>query len=74
MEKLYGIDWKKYTIVTPPWSVMDVLKCASKHWIAAISDAFHKDAQSLIAKLNEMFTNAPSAFFNRYFHSFSCFE
>lgn len=59
MENLYGDNWKKYTIVQPPWSVTDVLKCTSKHWIAAIGDVFVKPGESLVKKLSEMFLNAP---------------
>ncbi|XP_012257313.2 transcriptional protein SWT1 isoform X1 [Athalia rosae] len=59
MENLYEKNWEKHTIVQPPWSVMDVLKCATKHWIAAISNAFVRSAKSQMEKLSEMFKDAP---------------
>ncbi|XP_046735272.1 transcriptional protein SWT1 isoform X2 [Diprion similis] len=59
MEKLFGENWERHAIIQPPWSVIDVLKCTSKHWIAAISDAFVRRAETVVMKLTEMFLNAP---------------
>ncbi|KOX69394.1 Transcriptional protein SWT1, partial [Melipona quadrifasciata] len=33
---LYGTSWEKYVILKPPWTVVTVLQCAVKHWIAAV--------------------------------------
>ncbi|XP_046414257.1 transcriptional protein SWT1 isoform X2 [Neodiprion fabricii] len=59
MEKLFGEKWARHVIIQPPWSVMDVLKCTSKHWIAAISDVFVRRAESMVTKLTEIFLNSP---------------
>ncbi|OAD53425.1 Transcriptional protein SWT1, partial [Eufriesea mexicana] len=36
MYTLYGESWEKYVVIRPPWTTVTVLKCAVKHWIAAI--------------------------------------
>lgn len=60
MKNLFGENWEKYTIVKPPWTVLCVLKCAIKHWIAAISEAFDKQAEQLLKELLEIFRTMPS--------------
>nr|XP_050861603.1 transcriptional protein SWT1-like isoform X7 [Vespula vulgaris] len=60
MKNLFGENWETYTIVKPPWTVLCVLKCAIKHWIAAISEAFDKQAEHLLKELLEIFRTMPS--------------
>ncbi|KAK0177029.1 hypothetical protein PV328_001119 [Microctonus aethiopoides] len=54
MENLFGDNWERYTITKPPWRTVDVLKCALKHWIAAVSDSFVRRAESILKKLHEI--------------------
>ncbi|KAF7387208.1 hypothetical protein HZH68_012885 [Vespula germanica] len=60
MKNLFGETWEKYTIIKPPWTVLCVLKCSIKHWIAAISEAFDKQAEQLFKELSEIFRTMPS--------------
>ncbi|KAL2747576.1 transcriptional protein SWT1-like isoform X2 [Vespula maculifrons] len=60
MKTLFGENWETYTIIKPPWTVLCVLKCAIKHWIAAISEAFDKQAEYLLKELVEIFRSTPS--------------
>lgn len=55
MKKLYDETWEKYVIIKPPWTVTCVLKCAIKHWIAATSEVFDRDALNFLKELLEMF-------------------
>ncbi|XP_043502228.1 transcriptional protein SWT1-like isoform X2 [Polistes fuscatus] len=55
MKKLYDETWEKYVIVKPPWTVLCVLKCAIKHWIAATSEVFDREALNYLKELLEMF-------------------
>ncbi|XP_014209678.1 transcriptional protein SWT1 isoform X2 [Copidosoma floridanum] len=41
MKNLFGDRWEKHAIIHPPWSVHSVLKCALKHWMAAVSESFY---------------------------------
>ncbi|XP_012287331.1 transcriptional protein SWT1 [Orussus abietinus] len=59
MQKLYGDLWEKYTIIKPPWSCVDVLKCALKHWIAAVGESFLRRAESLLKDLLQIIQNVP---------------
>ncbi|XP_035728907.1 transcriptional protein SWT1-like isoform X4 [Vespa mandarinia] len=59
MKNLFGETWEKYTIIKPPWTILCVLKCAIKHWIAAISDAFDRQAENLLKELLEIFRTMP---------------
>ncbi|XP_046833779.1 transcriptional protein SWT1-like isoform X4 [Vespa crabro] len=59
MKNLFGETWEKYTIIKPPWTILCVLKCAIKHWIAAISDAFDRQAEHLLKELLEIFRTMP---------------
>ncbi|KAK0180589.1 hypothetical protein PV327_002956 [Microctonus hyperodae] len=54
MENLFGDNWERYTITKPPWGTVDVLKCALKHWIAAVSDSFVRSAESILKELHEI--------------------
>ncbi|KAK2581146.1 hypothetical protein KPH14_007955 [Odynerus spinipes] len=59
MKNLYGETWEKYTIIKPPWTILYVLKCAIKHWIAAVSEAFDRRAESVLKELQEIFNKMP---------------
>ncbi|KAI4485693.1 hypothetical protein M0802_012597 [Mischocyttarus mexicanus] len=55
MRKLYDKMWENCVIIKPPWTVSCVLQCAIKHWIAATSEAFDKEAYNLLKELLELF-------------------
>lgn len=59
MKNLYGDTWEKYAIIKPPWTISCVLKCAVKHWIAAISEAFDRHAEPILKELQEIFFKMP---------------
>ena len=59
MKNLYGDAWERYTIVRPPWSTKDVLKCAVKHWMAAVSESFTRRAEPILKELLETITHPP---------------
>lgn len=61
MQNLYNDTWEKYVFMKPPWSVYAVLRCAIKHWIAAVSDSFARRAESLLKELLEAFDNMPGS-------------
>ncbi|XP_043286285.1 transcriptional protein SWT1 [Venturia canescens] len=61
MQNLYNDTWEKYVFIKPPWSVYGVLRCAIKHWIAAVSDSFTKKAENLLKELLEAFNNIPDS-------------
>lgn len=61
MKNLYGDTWEKYTILRPPWTIVDVLKCAVKHWIAAVSEAFDRRAEPILKELLEIFSKMPTS-------------
>ncbi|KAH0535413.1 uncharacterized protein LOC123266943 [Cotesia glomerata] len=56
MKNLYGETWERHTIIRPPWTVLTVLKCANKHWIAAVSDSFERRAESILKDLVQIVT------------------
>lgn len=62
MYTLYGESWDKYVVVKPPWTAASVLKCAVKHWIAAISESFQRKAEVILKELFEIFENATGNF------------
>lgn len=59
MQNLFGDQWEMYVIIRPPWSVVTVLKCALKHWIAAISESFLRGAESILKELSNFITGVP---------------
>ncbi|XP_024936579.1 transcriptional protein SWT1 isoform X1 [Cephus cinctus] len=59
MQNLYGDPWEKHTIIHPPWSPIDVLKCAVKHWMAAVSESFIRRAENILKELLENFKQPP---------------
>ncbi|KAK9300843.1 hypothetical protein QLX08_006557 [Tetragonisca angustula] len=52
---LYGASWEKYVILKPPWTVVTVLQCAVKHWIAAVSESFRREAEVILKELLQIF-------------------
>lgn len=50
MSDIYGPDWEMFVIIKPPWTIITALKCAIKHWIAAISESFQKRHSVFILK------------------------
>lgn len=50
MSDVYGPDWEIYIIIKPPWTIITALKCAIKHWIAAISESFQQRQSIFILK------------------------
>ncbi|XP_076171131.1 swt1 RNA endoribonuclease [Ptiloglossa arizonensis] len=57
MRSLYGDSWEKYVIIQPPWTIVTVLQCAIKHWIAAVSESFLRKAEAILKELLEVFKN-----------------
>ncbi|XP_043248574.1 transcriptional protein SWT1 isoform X2 [Colletes gigas] len=55
MYELYGDTWQKYVIIKPPWTVITVLQCALKHWIAAVSESFLRKAEDILRELLQIF-------------------
>lgn len=55
MSALYGESWEKYVILKPPWTVVTVLQCAVKHWIAAVSESFRREAEVILKELLQIF-------------------
>ena len=64
MKNLYGEPWERYTIVRPPWSTKDVLKCAVKHWMAAVSESFTRRAEPILKELSETINHLPGVLLN----------
>ncbi|XP_066592364.1 transcriptional protein SWT1 isoform X2 [Prorops nasuta] len=61
MYNLYGDNWERYTIISPPWTIITVLKCAIKHWIAAVNESFLRKAEPLLKDLLKFFNDSPAA-------------
>ncbi|KYN04040.1 Uncharacterized protein C1orf26 [Cyphomyrmex costatus] len=60
MSEIFGeTEWKIYVIIKPPWSIVTALKCALKHWIAAISDSFQRRAEPVLKELLNAFEHMP---------------
>lgn len=59
MENLFGNAWERHVIIRPPWSVVTVLKCALKHWMAAVSEAFTRKVESLLKDLQLCISQTP---------------
>jgi len=63
MAEIYGeLEWKIYVIIKPPWTIVTALKCAIKHWIAAINESFQKPAESNMKDLLHAFENTSSIY------------
>lgn len=62
MRSLYGDSWEKYVIIQPPWTIVTVLQCAIKHWIAAVSESFLRKAEAILKELLEVFKNVSGNF------------
>ncbi|XP_011641920.1 transcriptional protein SWT1 isoform X1 [Pogonomyrmex barbatus] len=60
MSEIYGEEeWKIYVIIKPPWTIVTVLKCAIKHWIAAINESFQRCAEYVLKELLDAFVHLP---------------
>ncbi|XP_011863191.1 PREDICTED: transcriptional protein SWT1-like [Vollenhovia emeryi] len=60
MSQIFGeAEWKIYVIIKPPWTTVTALKCAIKHWIAAINESFERRAEYLLKELLEAFVHIP---------------
>lgn len=63
MSDIYGeAEWQIYVIIKPPWNTISALKCAIKHWIAAINESFQKHAQHILQQLLGAFVYIPGIF------------
>ena len=60
MEVLFGSRWHMHVIIKPPWTLVDVLKCAIKHWIAAVSESFNRRCENNLKDLLENIKNPPA--------------
>ncbi|XP_070164450.1 transcriptional protein SWT1 [Polyergus mexicanus] len=60
MSEIYGeAEWKLYVIIKPPWTIVTALKCAIKHWIAAINESFQRCAEYILKELLQGFEYLP---------------
>ncbi|XP_071581304.1 uncharacterized protein Swt1 [Temnothorax nylanderi] len=60
MSEIYGeAEWKIYVIIKPPWTAITALKCAIKHWIAAINESFQRRAEYILKELLDAFLHIP---------------
>ncbi|XP_012060914.1 PREDICTED: transcriptional protein SWT1 [Atta cephalotes] len=60
MSEIYGEAWHVYVIIKPPWTTVTALKCAIKHWIAAINESFQRrDVERLFKELLDSFEHTP---------------
>lgn len=60
MSEIFGeVEWKIYVIIKPPWTIVTALKCAMKHWIAAINESFHRRAEYILKELHDAFVYVP---------------
>ncbi|XP_076765588.1 swt1 RNA endoribonuclease isoform X2 [Xylocopa sonorina] len=58
MHALYGEIWEKHVFIKPPWTTIAVLQCAIKHWIAAVSESFHRKAEVILKDLLQIFKSS----------------
>lgn len=60
MSEIYGeTEWQLYVIIKPPWTIVTALKCAIKHWIAAINESFQRCAEYILKELLQGFEYLP---------------
>jgi len=60
MSEIYGeAEWKIYVAIKPPWTTVTALKCAIKHWIAAINESFQRRAEHVLKELLDAFVHIP---------------
>lgn len=52
--------WEHIVLKKPPWSLLDVLQCAEKHWIAVFGFVYPKDMRTKCDQLRIMFKQAKS--------------
>ncbi len=52
--------WKHIVLKKPPWSLLDVLQCVEKHWIAVFGFVYPKDMRTKCDQLRIMFKQAKS--------------
>lgn len=65
MSETYGeAEWKIYVIIKPPWTMITALKCAIKHWIAAINESFQRRAEYILKELQDAFLHVPGILIN----------
>ncbi|XP_012541968.1 transcriptional protein SWT1 [Monomorium pharaonis] len=56
MSEIYGeVEWEVYVKIKPPWTIVTALKCAIKHWIAAINESFQRCAEHILKELLNAF-------------------
>ena len=52
MKDVYGEKtWTKIILHKPPWSLLNILQCWDKHWIAALMDEFDNGLHVLLKRL-----------------------
>ena len=52
--------WEHIVLKKPPWSLLDVLQCVEKHWIAVFGFVYPKDVRTKCDQLRKMFKQAKS--------------
>lgn len=58
MKEVYDEMWEQIVLVKPPWSLLDILRCVEKHWIAVFSYVYPKDLKTKTDLLNSMLKQA----------------
>jgi hypothetical protein len=48
MQSKFGEMWLRIVLKKPPWNFKDLMLCLEKHWIAVVSEAFARPAETII--------------------------
>lgn len=63
LSEVYGkTEWQIYVIIKSPWIIITALKCAIKHWIAAINESLQRRAEYILKKLLDAVVHALGIF------------
>ncbi|XP_023660302.2 transcriptional protein SWT1 isoform X1 [Paramormyrops kingsleyae] len=54
MKVAYGDLWEEIVFVKPPWTVCDLLRCYTKHWIAVFGNVFQRNLLRTVQCLSDM--------------------
>lgn len=58
MKEVFNEMWEHIVLKKPPWSLLDVLQCVEKHWIAVFGFVYPKYMRTKCDKLRIMFKQA----------------
>ncbi|XP_048831940.1 transcriptional protein SWT1 isoform X2 [Brienomyrus brachyistius] len=54
MKVAYGDLWEEIVFVKPPWTLCDLLRCFTKHWIAVFGNVFQRNLLRTVECLRDM--------------------